>query len=99
MNEIRRERARSMDVHITLLGGFVLARGVKRYTLTHKSLEGMELALASREKVKGNLEKQLDAMRNQKAELTAANVAGEPAPLSPRWGQQLSPVVCQPTPL
>lgn len=49
-----------------------LEEGVKRYTLNQKSLEGMELALASREKVKSNLEKQLEAMKNQKAELTAA---------------------------
>lgn len=48
-----------------------LEEGVKRYTLNQRSLEGLESAFASREKIKVGLEKQLEAMKNQKAELTA----------------------------
>lgn len=48
-----------------------LEDGVARYGSNQKALESMELALASREKIRDGLEKQLDAMKNQKAELTA----------------------------
>jgi chromosome segregation ATPase len=49
-----------------------LEDGVRRFTTNQKSLESMEQALNSREKVKETLEKQLDTMKNQKRELTAA---------------------------
>jgi chromosome segregation ATPase len=49
-----------------------LEEGVKFYTANQKSLESMDLAVASREKVKEGLEKQLEAMKTQKTELAAA---------------------------
>lgn len=49
-----------------------LEEGVRRYNENQKSLEGMESALVSREKVRGGLEKQLETLRNQKVELSAA---------------------------
>ena len=49
-----------------------LEEGVKRYTSTQKSLDSLELTLASRERIKDGLEKQLDALRTQKVELAAA---------------------------
>ncbi|MBN9117932.1 MAG: hypothetical protein J0I06_01990 [Planctomycetes bacterium] len=49
-----------------------LEAGVKRYTATQKSLEGMQALLANRIKVRDALEKQLETMKAQKAELTAA---------------------------
>src|SRR5262245_52210767 len=49
-----------------------LEEGVKFYTANQESLKSMDLALASREKVKATLTKQLDTMKNQKKELTAA---------------------------
>ena len=49
-----------------------LEEGVKRYTSHQKSLESMELTLASRERIKDGLEKQLDALKTQKFELAAA---------------------------
>jgi chromosome segregation ATPase len=49
-----------------------LEDGVKRYSTNQKSLEAMDVAIGSREKVKETLEKQLDTMKNQKGELTAA---------------------------
>ena len=48
-----------------------LEEGVARYTTNQKSLESLELALGSREKIRDSLEKQLEAMKNQKSELTA----------------------------
>ncbi len=48
-----------------------LESGVRRFLTNQKSLEGMETALASRQKVRDGLAKQLEAMKNQKAELTA----------------------------
>ncbi|MBA4186705.1 MAG: hypothetical protein C0467_01680 [Planctomycetaceae bacterium] len=49
-----------------------LEDGVRRFTTNQKSLEAIDGAVSSREKVKLTLEKQLDAMKNQKAELAAA---------------------------
>jgi chromosome segregation ATPase len=49
-----------------------LEEGVKQYTAAQKTLESQELTLASRERIKDGLEKQLEAMKTQKAELTAA---------------------------
>src|SRR5205823_624234 len=48
-----------------------LEEGVKRYASNQKSLEAMDSAIASRERVRDGLEKQLETMKNQKAELTA----------------------------
>jgi chromosome segregation ATPase len=48
-----------------------LEEGVKRYTANQKSLESMELTLASRERIKDTLEKQLEALKTQKLELAA----------------------------
>jgi len=45
--------------------------GVKRFTANQKSLDGMVAAIGSREKVRDTLEKQLETMKNQKADLTA----------------------------
>jgi chromosome segregation ATPase len=50
----------------------VLEEGVKRYTANQKALESMEAALASRERVRDTLDLQLEAMKTQKTELTAA---------------------------
>ncbi len=44
-----------------------LEDGVKRYSANQKSLESMDTALVSREKVKETLEKQLETMKSQKA--------------------------------
>ena len=49
-----------------------LAEGVRRYSINQKSLEAQEATLASRERVREGLAKQLDTMRNQKNELSAA---------------------------
>lgn len=49
-----------------------LEEGVRRFTANQKSAETIDSAVSSREKVKLGLEKQLDAMKNQKAELAAA---------------------------
>jgi chromosome segregation ATPase len=49
-----------------------LEADVKRYTANQKSLEAMDQAISSRDKVKETLEKQLETMKNQKGELTAA---------------------------
>lgn len=49
-----------------------LADGVKRYTANQKSLEAMDTAVGSRERVKETLEKQLETLKNQKGELAAA---------------------------
>lgn len=49
-----------------------LAEGARRYALNQKSLEAQVATLASREKVRETLAKQLDTMRNQKNELSAA---------------------------
>lgn len=49
-----------------------LEAGVKRYLNKQKSLQGLELALSTRERVRDTLAKQLEAMKNQKAELVAA---------------------------
>jgi len=49
-----------------------LEEGVKRFTSNQKALESMDLAIGSREKVKEGLEKQLEALKTQKTELTAA---------------------------
>lgn len=49
-----------------------LGDGVRRFTANQKSLEAIDGAVGNREKVKLGLERQLDAMKNQKAELTAA---------------------------
>lgn len=49
-----------------------LETGVARFTANQKSLEAMETAISSREKVKVGLEKQLEAMKGQKSELSAA---------------------------
>lgn len=49
-----------------------LEEGVRRFTANQKSLEAIDGAVSNREKVKLGLERQLDAMKNQKAELTAA---------------------------
>jgi chromosome segregation ATPase len=49
-----------------------LEEGVKHYTANQKSLETMDVALVSREKVRNTLAKQLETMKNQKRELTAA---------------------------
>jgi len=49
-----------------------LEEGVKRYTTNQKSLEAQELTLASRERIKDGLEKQLEALKTQKVELAAA---------------------------
>jgi chromosome segregation ATPase len=49
-----------------------LAEGVRRFTNNQKSLEAQTATLASRERVRETLAKQLDTMRNQKNELSAA---------------------------
>jgi chromosome segregation ATPase len=49
-----------------------LEEGVKRYSANKKSLEAMDSAIGSRDKVKETLEKQLETMKNQKGELAAA---------------------------
>jgi chromosome segregation ATPase len=49
-----------------------LEEGVKRFTANQKSLDSMDAAFGSREKVKETLEKQLETMKNQKHELAAA---------------------------
>jgi len=49
-----------------------LEEGVKRFTTNQKSLESMELTLASRERIKETLEKQLEALKTQKLEMAAA---------------------------
>jgi len=49
-----------------------LEEGVKRFTSNQKALESMDVAIGSRDKVKDGLEKQLDALKTQKTELTAA---------------------------
>jgi chromosome segregation ATPase len=49
-----------------------LEDGVKRYSANQKSLDAMHAAVASREKVKETLEKQLETLKNQKGELAAA---------------------------
>ena len=49
-----------------------LEDGVRRYTANQKSLDGLDAAIASREKVRDSLEKQLETLKNQKAELSAA---------------------------
>ena len=49
-----------------------LEEGVRRYTANQKSLNAMEAAINSRDKVKETLEKQLEALKNQKGELAAA---------------------------
>lgn len=49
-----------------------LEEGVKRYTTAQKALEAKELTLASRERIKDGLEKQLEALKTQKLELAAA---------------------------
>ena len=49
-----------------------LADGVKRYTANQKSLDAMNTAVVSRERVKETLEKQLETLKNQKGELAAS---------------------------
>ncbi len=49
-----------------------LEEGVRRFTANQKSVESIDGAVSSREKVKFGLEKQLDAMKSQKTELAAA---------------------------
>jgi chromosome segregation ATPase len=49
-----------------------LEDGVRRFTTNQKSLDAIDTTISSREKVKLGLEKQLDTMKNQKVELTAA---------------------------
>jgi chromosome segregation ATPase len=49
-----------------------LEAGVKRFTANQKSLDSIDLTVASREKIKDSLEKQLDTLKNQKTELLAA---------------------------
>jgi len=49
-----------------------LEEGVKRYTSNQKSLESLELTLASRERIKDTMEKQLEALKTQKVELATA---------------------------
>jgi chromosome segregation ATPase len=49
-----------------------LEEGVRRFGANQKSLEALDMAISSRDKVKYGLEKQLDAMKNQKTELTAS---------------------------
>jgi chromosome segregation ATPase len=45
---------------------------VKRFTANQNSLDGMQTALASREQIRDSLEKQLETLKNQKLELSAA---------------------------
>jgi chromosome segregation ATPase len=49
-----------------------LDEGVRRYALNQRAFEAQTATLASREKVRDTLAKQLDTMRNQKNELAAA---------------------------
>src|SRR5262249_25564315 len=49
-----------------------LEEGVRVFTANQKSLEAMDTAIGSRGKVKEGLEKQLETMKAQKAELIAA---------------------------
>ena len=49
-----------------------LEEGVRRFGLNQKSLDALTATLSSREKVRETLAKQLDTMRNQKNELSAA---------------------------
>jgi len=49
-----------------------LEEGVKRFAANQKTLETMEMTLATRIKVRDSLEKQLETMKNQKSELTTA---------------------------
>ncbi|HUR54230.1 MAG TPA: hypothetical protein VMZ71_08870 [Gemmataceae bacterium] len=49
-----------------------LEDGVKRYTNNLKSVEAQEMTLASRERIKDTLEKQLETLKTQKVELAAA---------------------------
>ncbi len=50
----------------------VLEDGVRRYQLNQKTLESMEQALQHRLRIRDTLQQQLEALRNQKAELSAA---------------------------
>jgi chromosome segregation ATPase len=49
-----------------------LEDGVRHYTANQKSLDAMNAAVVSRERVKETLEKQLETLKNQKGELAAA---------------------------
>jgi chromosome segregation ATPase len=49
-----------------------LEEGMKRYTANENALKSMDVAIGSHEKVKDGLEKQLEALKTQKTELTAA---------------------------
>ena len=49
-----------------------LEEGVKRFAANQKSLDSFEALLASRTRVRDGLEKQLEALKNQKGELAAA---------------------------
>jgi chromosome segregation ATPase len=49
-----------------------LERGVSTYTSNQKSLDSMDVTVATREKVKESLEKQLETLKNQKTDLAAA---------------------------
>jgi len=49
----------------------LLEEGVRRYTLQQKTLESMEQALATRQRIRDTLARQLEVMKGQKAELTA----------------------------
>jgi len=48
-----------------------LEEAVRRYTSNQKSLEAMEQTLASRERIRDGLEKQLDTLKNKKSELSS----------------------------
>jgi chromosome segregation ATPase len=49
-----------------------LESGVRTYTINQKSLDSMDTTVATREKVKESLEKQLETLKNQKTDLAAA---------------------------
>jgi len=49
-----------------------LETGVKRFTANQKSLESMDVTISHREKIKENLEKQFDTLKNQQTDLVAA---------------------------
>jgi len=48
-----------------------LEDGVRRFTSNQKSLEAMELTLASRERIRDSLEKQLETLKTKKVEMTS----------------------------
>jgi chromosome segregation ATPase len=49
-----------------------LETGVKRFSANQKSLDSLDVTISHREKIKENLEKQFDTLKNQQTDLVAA---------------------------